>query len=326
MTAYIIRRIAYAVPILVGVNLITFFLFFFVYSPNDMARTILGEKRIDPKLIEEWKREHGYHLPRLFNTKERGLGFVTQTIFWHKSMPLLLMRFGTSDKDGSSIGREIRGRIAPSLSITVPMFFASLLLDVFVAMIVAFYRGTYIDFSVLIVCVVLMSISILFYIVGGQFLVAKHLRLVPISGFDTGLHSLKFIALPILIGFVAYIGGGVRYYRTLFLEEINKDYVRTARAKGLGEGSVLFKHTLKNALIPILTSVVVMIPFLIMGNLLLEAFFAVPGLGSYLIEAIHGQDFAVVRAMVFLGSVLYIIGLIMVDISYTLVDPRVRLG
>jgi peptide/nickel transport system permease protein len=134
------------------------------------------------------------------------------------------------------------------------------------------------------------------------------------------------VVLPILIGFIAGLGGSIRYDRTIFLEEINKDYVRTARAKGLGEGTVLFKHALKNALIPILTSVVVTIPFLIMGNLLLEAFFGIPGLGGYLIEAIQKQDFAVVRAMVYLGSVLYIAGLILVDISYTLVDPRIRLG
>ncbi|MEE9613880.1 MAG: ABC transporter permease, partial [Thermodesulfobacteriota bacterium] len=121
------------------------------------------------------------------------------------------------------------------------------------------------------------------------------------------------------------VGGGVRFYRTVFLEEIGKDYIRTARAKGLGEGKVLFKHGLKNAMIPILTNIVVAIPFLFTGSLLMENFFAIPGLGSFTIEAIQAQDFSIVRSMVYLGSVLYIVGLILTDISYTLVDPRIRL-
>ena len=122
------------------------------------------------------------------------------------------------------------------------------------------------------------------------------------------------------------MGTGVRFYRTIFLEEVNQDYVRTARAKGLSEGVVLFKHALKNAMIPILTNVVLAIPFLFIGSLVMENFFSIPGLGSFTIDAINAQDFAVVRSMVYLGSVLYIVGLLLTDISYTLVDPRIRLG
>jgi peptide/nickel transport system permease protein len=121
------------------------------------------------------------------------------------------------------------------------------------------------------------------------------------------------------------VGASSRWYRTIFLEEIGKDYVRTARAKGVSELHVLFRHVLKNAMIPILTGVVVVIPLLFLGSLLTESFFGIPGLGSYTIDAINAQDFSVVRAMVFLGSVLYIVGLILTDISYTMVDPRVRL-
>jgi len=148
---------------------------------------------------------------------------------------------------------------------------------------------------------------------------------VPISGYDTGLAAVKFLVLPVIIGVIGGIGSGTRWYRTLFLEEINKDYVRSARAKGLPEPRVLFGHVLRNALIPILTGVVVVLPLLFMGSLITESFFGIPGLGSYTIDAINSQDFAIVRAMVFLGSVLYIIGLMLTDISYTLVDPRVRL-
>jgi peptide/nickel transport system permease protein len=171
----------------------------------------------------------------------------------------------------------------------------------------------------------MMSISGLFYIIGGQVLLGKLWSLFPISGYDVGSNAAKFLVLPALIGVVSAIGSGSRWYRTLFLEEINKDFVRSARAKGLSEALVLAKHVFRNALIPILTGVVVVLPTLFMGSLLLESFFGIPGLGSYTIDAIQSQDFAIVRAMVFLGAVLYIVGLLLTDISYTLADPRVRL-
>ena len=189
----------------------------------------------------------------------------------------------------------------------------------------AFFRATALDFSGVVLCVAMMSISTLFYIIGGQFLASKLWHLVPISGYDGGLSAVKFLILPAAIGVLSGIGSGSRWYRTLFLEEMGKDYVRTARAKGLAETTVLFRHVLKNAMIPILTGAVVVIPLLFMGSLLSESFFGIPGLGSYTIEAIQAQDFAVVRAMVFIGSVLYIFGLLLTDLSYTLVDPRVRL-
>ena len=163
-------------------------------------------------------------------------------------------------------------------------------------------------------------------IIGGQFLIGKLLHLVPISGYSPGPDAIKFLILPVIIGVIGGIGSGTRWYRTIFLEEIGKDYVRTARAKGLSERTVLFKHGLRNALIPILTGVVVVLPMLFMGSLIVESFFSIPGLGSYTIDAIQGQDFAIVRCMVFLGAFLYIIGLLLTDISYTLVDPRVRLS
>jgi peptide/nickel transport system permease protein len=172
-----------------------------------------------------------------------------------------------------------------------------------------------------------MSVSAMFYIIGGQFLIGKLLHLVPISGFNvSGLDTIKFLVLPVLIGVITGVGSGTRWYRTVFLEEIGRDYVRTARAKGLSEIRVLFKHVFRNGLIPILTGVVVIIPSLFLGSLLTESFFGIPGLGSYTIEAIQAQDFAIVRAMVFLGSVLYIIGLVLTDISYTVADPRIRLN
>jgi peptide/nickel transport system permease protein len=326
MFAYLTRRIAYAFPILLGVNLLVFVLFFYVNTPKNMAETILGEKRVTQEQIDNWLREHNYHLPRFVNLQERFPSTFTQTIFWQKSMGLFAFRFGQSDVDNHDISAELRKRIPHSVALALPIFFASLLITIAAAMIVAFYRATYIDYVALVTCVLMMSISLLFYIIGGQYLFAIHLRLAPVSGYDAQFpHLVKFLILPVFIGLIGSIGGGVRYYRTIFLEEINKDYVRTARAKGLGEGTVLFKHALRNALLPILTNVIVSIPFLIMGNLLLENFFGIPGLGSYMIEAIGKQDFAVIRSMAFLGSVLYIGALIIVEVSYSIADPRIRL-
>ena len=325
MLNYIIRRLFYAIPIVVGVNLITFMLFFGVTSPRQMALQILGEKHVTQQDIENWLSERGYELPRIWNADAEGLGKITQTIFFKKTIPLLWFEFGVSDRDQRSIAYDIRQRMGPSLMIAIPILIAGLFTNIAFAMFVAFNRGTYLDLLVLFVCVVAMSISELFYIIGCQYLLGIQWRLFPISGFNTGPQAAKFVLMPILIGVVGGIGGGVRYYRTVFLEEINRDYIRTARSKGLGENLVLFKHALKNAMIPILTGVVMTLPFLFMGSLLVENFFTIPGLGSYTIDAINARDFAIVRSMVFLGAVLYVTGTLLTDISYTFVDPRIRL-
>ncbi len=324
MFAYIVRRVLYAIPILIGVNLITFALFFIVNTPDDMARMQLGAKRVTPDAIEKWKAERGYDRPLFWNPAAEGAGKVTRTIFYAKSARLFVFDFGAAE-DKRDIGREIRTRMGPSLALAIPVFLIGIAVNITFALGMAFFRATALDFSGVVLCVAMMSISTLFYIIGGQFLVSKLWHLVPISGYDGGLHAAKFLVLPVLIGVVSGIGSGSRWYRTLFLEEMGKDYVRTARAKGLTEGVVLFRHVLKNAMIPILTGAVVVIPLLFMGSLLSESFFGIPGLGSYTIDAIQAQDFAVVRSMVFIGSLLYILGLLLTDLSYTLVDPRIRL-
>jgi peptide/nickel transport system permease protein len=324
MLAYIVRRLLYAIPILIGVNLITFALFFVVNSPDDMARMQLGVKRVTPEAIEKWKMERGYDKPLVWNAAAAGAAKATETIFFQKSARMFAFDFGHAD-DGRDIAREIRGRMAPSLAVALPVFALGLFAAVSFALLLVYFRASYLDFAGVVLCVAMMSVSGLFYIIGGQWLVSKIWHLVPISGYAPGLDAAKFIVLPVIISVVGGIGSSARWYRTLFLEEISKDYVRTARAKGLSERAVLFGHVLRNALIPILTGVVVLIPLLFMGSLLIESFFGIPGLGSYTIDAINAQDFAVVRAMVFIGSLLYIVGLLLTDISYTLVDPRVRL-
>lgn len=324
MFAYIIRRILYAFPILIGVNALTFALFFMVNTPDDMARMHLGDKHVTQQAVDSWKQERGYDRPLLWSEQAQGLDKLTDTIFFDKSLRLFSFDFGAAD-DGRDIGNDISTRMWPSLAIAIPIFMIGLMVNITFALIMVFFRATYVDFMGVIICVIIMSISSLFYIIGGQFLIGKVMQLVPISGYAQGISAFKFVILPVIIGVVSGIGAGSRWYRTLFLEEVSKDYVRTARAKGLSEMAVLFRHVLKNAMIPILTGAVVVIPTLFMGSLILESFFGIPGLGSYTIDAIQAQDFAIVRAMVFLGSVLYIIGLVLTDLSYTLVDPRVRL-
>ena len=326
MLAYIIRRLLYVVPTLLGVNVLVFVLFFMVNTPDDMARQALGEKNMDPLQVERWKEAHGYEVPLFWNGEANGAQKLTQTIFFRKSLAMLWGNFGHSDMTQESIGGEIRRRALPSLCVSTPIFLATLLINIILAMIVATKRGRVSDVVTQFLCVALMSISGLIYIIAGQYFFAKLLRWTPVSGFLQGMDMWKFLVLPILVGTVSGIGGGVRLYRTLFLEEINRDYVRTARAKGLAESQILFLHVLKNAMIPILTNVPLQLLTLMMGNMLLENFFSIPGLGGYTITALGAQDFAIVRAMVFLGSVLYIIGLLLADICYSIVDPRIRLG
>jgi peptide/nickel transport system permease protein len=284
-----------------------------------MARMQLGQKRVTPEAIQKWKAERGYDKPLFYNN-----GSLTNTIFFEKSVRLFAFDFGYAE-DNRDIASEIRGRMGPSLALAIPVFLVGFAVNITFALGMAFFRATYLDVWGVVLCVAMMSISALFYIIGGQYLISKLWHLVPISGYAGGADAAKFVVLPAAIGIVSGLGAGGRWYRTLFLEEMTRDYVRTARAKGLPESSVMFRHVLKNAMIPILTGVVAVIPLLFMGSLLSESFFGIPGLGSYTIDAIQAQDFAVVRAMVFIGSVLYIVGLLLTDLSYTLVDPRVRL-
>lgn len=325
MFAYIVKRILYAIPILIGVNLITFMLFFMINTPDDMARAHLGAKRVTVQMIEAWKADKGYDKALFYNDKATGLEKVSNTLFVQESLKLFTFDFGFSDSK-RNIADDIKERMGPSLAIALPTFMIALITNISLALLLVLFRGSVLDASMMVIAVMIMSVSGLFYIIAGQVLFSKIWHWVPISGYASGLESLKFIVLPIMIGVFSGIGAGVRWYRSIFLEQINQDYVRTARAKGLSEIHVLFKHVLPNGMLPVLTGVVVIIPSLFMGSLIMESFFGIPGLGSYTIDAIGAQDFSIVKAMVFLGSILYIVGLILTDISYTFFDPRVKLG
>jgi peptide/nickel transport system permease protein len=325
MATYLLRRVLYGVLILIGVNLLTFVLFFTVSTPDDMARLNIGGKYISQQQIDDWKVAHGYNKPLLWNGGESGVAKATDTVFWERSLRMFALDFGSSDS-GRDIGHEISERIGPSIALQGPVFALTIFVSVVFSLAMVFFRGSALDFWGVVLSVVLLSISSLFYIIAGQYVFSKLMKVVPISGFADGLGLIKFLSLPVLVTLVSRLGYDARLYRAMFLEELSRDYVRTARAKGLSEQVVLFKHVLRNALIPVITNVFTIFPVLFLGSVVFESFFGIPGLGSYTIEAIGQQDFAVVRAMVFLGAILYVVGFVLADIAYTLADPRVRLA
>jgi peptide/nickel transport system permease protein len=318
MGAYVIRRLGYGIVVVIGVLFLLFILFFTVTQPDDIARRALGDKA-PPEVIEQWKANHGY---------DRSLwpwqDWDDNLLFDHYRR-MLTFDFGLSDADDSPIIDRIASGMGPSLALTVPLLLLGLLAAIPLSLAVAFFRETYIDRMGVFLCVLAMSVSMLLYIIGAQFLIGKILRWYPISGFDHDLMMLpRFLALPVIVGLLGGIGGDVRFYRTVFLEESSRDFVRTARAKGASEPRIMVHHILRNALIPILTNVVLAIPFLFTGALLLESFFGIPGLGSITVDAIQANDFATLRTMVFIGSLLFVLGQVATDLSYGLVDPRVR--
>jgi peptide/nickel transport system permease protein len=320
MWAYIVRRLAYSLVTVFGVLFLLFVLFFLVTNPDDIARKAVGEKA-PPQALEQWKKNHGYDKPRFWNREH-----PADTMLVDHFRRMLTFDFGNSDADDTPIWRRLQSGAGPSLSLSLPLFALGLLLTISLGLLVAFFRETYIDRMGVVLCVLAMSISTVLYIIGGQYLIARVLRWFPISGFDPSPSVIaRFLAVPVLVGLLANVGDSVRFYRTVFVEESSKDYVRTARAKGCGEARILSHHVLRNSLVPILTQVVVAIPLLVMGSILLESFFGIPGLGSITVDAINANDFATLRTMVYLGSLLFILGQILTDVSYTLVDPRVRL-
>ena len=327
MLNYFLRRSFYGVLVLIGVNLFTFMLFFTVNTPDDMARLNIGGKRVTQEQILKWKVERGYDKPLYWNATGLGTHKATDTVFWDRSVSLMVLDFGRSDsKSATDIGHEIKTRMGVSLQLAVPLFLLQIVVSVAFALLLVFFKHSRIDFWGVVACVLMLSISALFYIIVGQFLFSRVFHLVPISGFESGLDAVRFLILPVILSLLSRLGSEGRLYRAMFLEELGRDYVRTARAKGLSEPKVLFSHVLRNALIPILTSAGSYLPFVFLGSLVFESFFGIPGLGAYVIEAITGQDFAIVRSMVFVGSLIYIASYIVIDVAYTWVDPRVRLA
>src|SRR5262245_59461655 len=328
MAAYLIRRLAYGALTVLGVLFLLFVLFFAITNPDDIARKAVGE-RARPEVVVQWKKNHGYDKPMFLN-RERALTDgrrYTDTLLFDHFRRSLTFDFGRSDAGDELISQRLWQGAGPSLSLTVPLFVLGIVVGIAAALAVALFRETYIDRAVLVLCMLTMSVAGILYIIGGQYLVGLSLKWFPISGFDSDPSDIaRLLALPVLIGLVMGFGPDVRLFRTIFVEEMNRDYVRTARAKGAGDARVMLRHVLRNALIPILTNVVIAIPFLFMGALLLESFFGIPGLGSLTVDAINANDFSTLRTMVFLSALLFIAGQLLTDVSYALADPRVRLN
>ena len=324
MYAYIIRRLLYSLPVLVGIYLVTFLLFN-VRDPMTIARVNLPQA---PRpALEAWIAKNNFHLPRFVNLPsdakdKRPDGkvhpeFAEKSVFYSQFFlglsSLFSFDFG-KDKNDKPIGESMLERIGPSLSIMVPAFFLTVAGSIIIALLSAYFRGEPLDQGIVFICVLLMSVALPVYLLAANYLFGRVLKLAPVY---------NHVLLPILVAIFAGVGGQIRFYRSVFLEQVHQDYVRSARARGVPEAVILFRHILRNSLIPILTSVVMSLPFLITGSLLLEQFFGIPGMGDFLYWAIIRQDFQVVKVMVFLGSLLYMLGSLMTDISYTLADPRV---
>ena len=310
MTTYIIRRLLYTIPIVFGVLLVTFVLFSLV--GGDVTDQIAG-RAASIETREEIRKEYGWDKP-LF------LSWDSQ--FFNHLKNAVTFNFGRSWSDRELIIDKIKRGAGPSLSLTIPMFLGTLIISISLSLVVAFLRGTIIDVLVVLLCVAGMSIPFLSFILFGQYFLAFKWGLFPVF-FSPDLSPAQYVALPVLIGIVTGLGSNLRFYRTVMLDEMRSDYVRTAFAKGLGPARVLFKHVLKNAMIPIITQVVLAIPFLFLGSLLLERFFGIPGLGYLMIEAIGARDFQVISAMTYIGAILFVIFNLITDICYSIVDPRI---
>jgi len=309
MTTYIIRRLLYTIPIVFGVLLLTFVLFTLV--GGDISIEIAG-KNATPETIREIREEYGLNKP-LF------LSWDSQFINHFKSA--LTFDFGRARDREPVIDKITRGA-GPSLALMVPMFFGIIVISVSLSLVVAFVRGTVWDTLTVVICVTGMSIPYLSFILFGQYFLAYKWGLFPVF-FSPDLTTAQYVTLPVLIGIVTGLGGDLRFYRTVMLDEMRSDYVRTAFAKGLATRQVLFKHVLKNAMIPIITQVVLAIPFLFLGSLLLERFFGIPGLGYLMIEAIGSRDYLVINAMTYLSAILFVVFNVITDICYVWVDPRI---
>jgi peptide/nickel transport system permease protein len=309
MTTYIIRRLLYTIPIVFGVLLLTFVLFALV--GGDISIEIAG-KNATPETINEIREEYGLNKPLFLSWDSQ---FVNH--FKHA----LTFDFGRA-RDREPVIDKIKRGAGPSLSLMVPMFIGEVVISISIALVIAFVRGSKWDVFAVVVCVAGMSVPYLSFILFGQYFLAYKWGLFPVF-FSPDLAIPQYVVLPVLIGIVTGLGGNVRFYRTVMLDEMRSDYVRTAFAKGLGTGRVLFKHVLKNAMIPIITQVVLAIPFLFLGSLLLERFFGIPGLGYLMIEAIGSRDYFIINAMTYISAILFVIFNVITDICYAWVDPRV---
>ncbi len=311
MFAYIVRRLWQMLPTMLGVVLLVFILFNWV--GGDPAYILAG-KMANAESIANIRRQLGVDQP-----------YHVQ--LWIFIQQIASFDFGQSWATGESVAHIIVSRLGPSLTVLLPLTVLETVLGVALALAVAFVRGSLTDRAVMVACTVGMSISILVYIIVFQYGLAFKLGLFPVQGWGDGLweNLLRYASLPILIGLAVSIAPTLRLYRSFVLDEVNQDYVRTARAKGLGEVRVMWLHVLRNAAIPIITHVMANLPALLIGAFLLERFFGVPGIGREVILAVERSDFPVIKAITVYVAIATMIFNLLTDLLYQAVDPRVQL-
>lgn len=321
MWAYIVRRLLLSIPTILGILLLTFALFSLV--AQDPARAFAGRNATE-ETIAAVRAKMGLNKPRFFNVEamqQRGLPGLLDSQFFD----LALFRFPPSMRYERPVMDIILEKAPVSLAIQLPAFLITLGLQLAVALWVASRRGSVVDYAVTFISVAMMSVASLSLYILLQWLLGAKFPLFPVAGWEAGFYALQYAALPVLASVIITLGGGVRFYRTVILEEINQDYVRTARAKGVPEKDVLLVHVLRNVMIPVVTNTVTTLPLLIFGALILERLFQIPGLGGLLVEAIFSQDRSVVMAVTYITALLYCLALIVSDVLYTIADPRVVL-
>jgi peptide/nickel transport system permease protein len=309
LTAYVVRRIWQMIPTIAGVILLIFFLFNWV--GGDPAQVLAG-KISNPEQIANIRKQLGVDQPYWYQ-----LWVFVQQVF--------TFDFGRSWSTNEEVSRILLTRVGPTLTIMIPVLLIETSLAVLFAILVAYVRGTLTDRAVMITCTVAMSVSFLVYIIVFQWLFGFILGWFPVQGWSESFwkNLTNYAPLPIMLAVFVGLAPQLRLYRSFFLDEINQDYVRTARAKGLSEKKVMLKHVLRNALIPILTNIGISLPGIFVGSFLLEVFFSIPGLGREIITAVNRSDFPVIKAVtVYLAVITMIINLL-VDVMYKYVDPRV---
>ena len=309
MTAYVIRRLWQMVPTIAGVILLIFFLFNWV--GGDPAQVLAG-KISNPDQIANIRKQLGVDQPYWYQ-----LWVFVQQVF--------TFDFGRSWSTNEEVSRIILTRVGPTLTIMIPVVIIESLLAVTFAVMVAYVRGTLTDRGIMAICTTAMSISFLVYIIVFQWLFGFILGWFPVQGWSESFtkNLFTYAPLPIMLAVAVGVAPSLRLYRSFFLDEINQDYVRTARAKGVPEKVVMMKHVMRNALIPILTNLGIALPGVFVGSFLLEVFFSIPGLGREIITAVNRSDFPVIKAVtVYLAMITMIVNLL-VDVMYKFVDPRV---
>ena len=309
MAAYVIRRLWQMFPTILGVILLIFFLFNWV--GGDPAQVLAG-KISNPEQIANIRKQLGVDEPILYQ-------------LWVFIKQVFTFDFGRSWSTNEEVSRILLTRVGPTLTIMVPVLLIETVLAVAFAIMVAYVRGSLTDRTIMIICTVAMSISFLVYIIVFQWLFGFILGWFPVQGWSESFwkNLVTYAPLPILLAVAVGLAPQLRLYRSFFLDEINQDYVRTARAKGVPEKTVMMKHVLRNAMIPILTNIGISLPGVFVGSFLLEVFFSIPGLGREIITAVNRSDFPVIKAVTVYLAVLTMLINLAVDVMYKFVDPRV---